>query len=314
MKKILITGANGFVGKALCQRLISRNIDFRGATRTPSRGDNRYISVGDLDASNDWRVALEGCDAVVHLANRAHIMHEVASDPLGEFRRVNVQGTLNLARQAIATGVRRFVFVSSIKVNGEVTHSIPFRASDRPAPSDAYGITKLEAEEALRSLCSQSTMQLVIVRPPLVYGPGVKANFLRLIQAVDRGIPLPLGAIDNRRSMVAVGNLCDLLIRCVEHPDAAGRTFLVSDGQDLSTAELVRMIASALGKKPRLFAVPTDLLRLAARLTGKQAAADRVLGSLQIDMRDTCQTVDWMPPDTPFETIKQTVNAIRQAT
>lgn len=314
MKRVLITGANGFVGQALCQQLTLRCIGFRGTTRASVSRDSRYVSVGELDGNNDWGAALDGCYAAVHLANRAHIMHETAADPLREFRRVNVEGTVNLARQAIAMGVRRFIFVSSIKVNGEITLSTPFRASDSPAPSDPYGITKLEAEEALRSLCAGSTMELVIVRPPLVYGPGVKANFLRLVQAVERGIPLPFGAINNRRSMVAIGNLCDLLIRCLEHPGAAGKTFLVSDGQDMSTAELVRMIAAALGKRPRLLSVPKSLLHFSARLLGKGAAADRVLSSLQIDMQDTCRLIDWAPPETPFETIKQTISAIHTAT
>lgn len=313
MKKILITGANGFVGKALCQQLEARHIDFRGTTRAQTSADGRYVSAGELHGNTDWQAALDGCDAVVHLANRAHVMHETAANPLREFRRINVEGTINLARQAMAIGVRRFVFVSSIKVNGEITRTAPFKATDTPAPTDPYGVSKLEAERALQSLCAGSTMELVIVRPPLVYGPGVKANFLRLIQAVDRGIPLPFGAIDNRRSMIALGNLCDMLIRCVEHPRAAGKIFLVSDGVDLSTADLVRMIAAALGRKPHLVAVPAGLLRLAAALLGKSASADRVLGSLQVDMHDTRQTIDWTPPETPLEAIKQTVSSIYHA-
>jgi len=291
--RILVTGANGFVGAGLCRRLIAESIPFRAAVRRQARPTDH--EVGDIDAKTDWSAALAGCDAVVHLAARVHVMDERAADPLAAFRATNVAATENLARQAARHGVRRFVFASSIKVNGEATSQAPFTALDVPAPQDAYGLSKLEAEQALARVAEETGLEVVIVRPPLVYGPGVRANFLRLMQLVERGIPLPLGAIHNRRSMVALDNLVDLLLTCMHHPAAAGRTFLVSDGQDVSTPELIRMLAAAMGKPARLPSVPPGLLMAGAAMLGKSAAADRVLGSLQVDIEATRSVLGWQP-------------------
>ncbi len=303
---VLVTGASGFVGSALCRALRARGTEVVETVRQgPGAGQ---AMVGELGADTDWRAALAGCNSVVHLAARVHVMADSNSDPLQAYRSVNVDGSVQLARQAAAAGVRRFVFVSSVKVNGEATTLRPFRADDAPAPVDPYGQSKCEAEAALRALAAETGMELVIVRPPLVYGPGVKANFLNLIRLVRRGLPLPLGSVANRRSMVALDNLVALLMVCTTHPNAPGQTFMVSDGQDLSIAELIRMIASALGVAPRLLPVPPLLLMGGARLFGQGAMADRLMGSLQVDMDQTRSTLQWSPVVAPQAAINQTVD------
>jgi UDP-glucose 4-epimerase len=260
------------------------------------------VQVGDLDAQTDWSAALAGVNAVVHTAARVHVMQEVAADPLAEFRRVNVQGTLNLARQAAQAGVRRLVFISSVKVNGEATLAgHPFTAQDMPAPLDAYGISKHEAEEGLRNIALSAAMDVAIIRPPLVYGPGVKANFAALMRAVQRGWPLPLGSIHNQRSLVGLDNLIDLIAVCLVHPNAANQTFVVSDGHDLSTAELVQNLARAAGVSARLWPVPVWMLRAGAALLGRSAAVQRLCGNLQVDISRTQTLLDWTPP-VPAET------------
>lgn len=281
-----------------------------GSVRTSRNGDGheKWFSVGELNASADWSGLLEGVDAVVHTAARVHVLNEVAADPLAAFRRVNVEGTTQLARQAVAAGVKRFVFVSSIKVNGESTslgHS--FRADDNPLPSDPYGISKLEAEGALREISADSGMELVIVRPPLVYGPGVKANFAAMMKWLGRGVPMPLGAIENRRSLVALDNLVDLLVRCVQHPAAGGQIFLVSDGEDVSTTQLLREMGSALGCKARLIPLPAAWLEWGASLIGKREVARRLCGSLQVDIEKTRTMLQWQPPISLAEGLKRTV-------
>lgn len=253
--------------------------------------------VGDLEATTDWRTALDGVDSVVHLAARVHVMQDTASDPLAEFRRVNVAGTLNLARQAALAGVRRLVFVSSVKVNGEGTMpGRPYTADDVPAPLDAYGVSKHEAEVGLREIAKATGLEITIIRPVLVYGPGVGANFLAMMRWLYRGVPLPLGAIHNRRSLIAVDNLADLILTCLDHPGAANQVFLASDGEDVSTTELLRRTAQALGKPERLLPVPVPLLNLAARLLGKQDFAQRLCGSLQVDIGKTRAMLEWTPP------------------
>ena len=303
--RILVTGANGFVGTGLCRRLDVEPIPFRAVVRRQRWPADHEI--GEINAQTDWSEALVGCEVVVHLAARVHVMDDQAADPLVAFREVNVRATINLARQAVQHGVRRFVFVSSIKVNGEVTQQVPFRASDVPAPQDAYGQSKLEAELALQEISRETGLEVVIVRPPLVYGPGVGANFLRLMQLVRKGIPLPLGAIRNLRSLVALDNLVDLLIVCTKHPAAAGRTFLVSDGHDVSTPDLVRLLAAAMKQPARLVPVSTGLLSMGAALLGKSAAADRLLGSLQVDIEETRSVLGWGPVVSTEDTIGATV-------
>ena len=252
---------------------------------------------GDLTATTNWSAALERVSAVLHCAARVHVMTDASANPLDEFRRVNVQGTLSLARQAAAAGVRRFVFISSIKVNGESTQAgQPFTADDTSAPQDAYGISKMEAEQGLRELSAQTGMEVVIIRPPLVYGPGVKANFAAMMRWLQRGVPLPLGAIHNQRSLVALDNLVDLIVTCITHPAAANQTFLVSDGEDVSTTELLRRMGQAMGKPARLLPVPASWLKLAATLVGKREVAQRLCGSLQVDIEKTRQLLGWSPP------------------
>ena len=296
---LVVTGANGFVGRALCAEAVAHGSAVRGITRSaydlPAGVEN--LVVGGLDDSTDWRNGLVGCEVIVHLAARVHVMQDVAADPLVEFRRVNVQGTLNLARQAAAAGVRRFVFVSSIKVNGEASQpGHPFTADDVPAPLDDYGVSKMEAERGLREIAGQIGMEVVIIRPPLVYGPEVKANFAAMMRWLRRGVPLPLGAIHNQRSLVALDNLVDLIVTCLTHPAAANQTFLVSDGEDVSTTELLRRMGQAMGRPARLIPVPASWLKLAATLVGKQDVAQRLCGSLQVDIEKTRRLLGWTPP------------------
>jgi nucleoside-diphosphate-sugar epimerase len=308
---ILITGASGFVGEALCSYLTKHTISFRQATRTTKRDS---IQIGDLSAQTNWSAALQGCKAVIHLAARVHVMDDAINDPLDEYRKINVEATLNLAKQAKAYGLKRFVYVSSVKVNGEETKSgYPFTVKDAPAPQDAYGQSKLEAEFALKDFSSASGLELVIVRPPLVYGPGVKANYLRLLQLVSRGIPLPFGSINNLRSMVAVGNLTDLLYLCATHQDAPGNIFFVSDGHDLSTADLIRIMATALGVRPRLLNVPPSLLAGCASVIGKGSQMQRLTSSLQVDISDTCKILKWQPPVDQLTATLEAVKYMRSA-
>lgn len=290
---LLVTGATGFVGAAICATARERRIAVRGTSRHTTD-----VVVADMGPDTDWSHALANCRAVVHAAARVHVMTEGTEDPLARFRHINVAGSLNLAAQAAAAGVRRFVFVSSIKVNGESTmEHRPYTASDSPAPQDPYGVSKAEAEHGLRQIALSTGMEVVIVRPPLVYGPGVKANFASLMRALQRGLPLPLGAVThNRRSLVALDNLVDLLLTCVDHPAAAHQTFLASDGEDLSTAELLRRMGLAMGRPARLLPVPPALLKLGAMAIGKADMAQRLLGSLQVDITHTRKTLDWTPP------------------
>ena len=314
---ILVTGATGFVGGALVRRLTAGRA-FNGVVAAVRRKAAAWpegvlqVQVGDLLPTTDWGAALQGIDAVVHCAARVHVMQDDASDPLQAYREVNVSGTLNLARQAAQAGVRRFVFVSSIKVNGEATHpGEPFTADEAPAPLDPYGVSKLEAEQGLRTIELQTGMEVVIVRPPLVYGPGVKANFAAMIRWVARGIPLPLGATHNARSMVALDNLVDLLITCVKHPAAAGQTFLVSDGEDVSTTELLRRTAQAMGRKVILLPVPTFVLEWGAALFDKRAVVQRLCGSLQVDIAKTRHLLGWTPPVSVDEGLRRAAQGFR---
>lgn len=296
---VLVTGASGFVGTALCRHLQQRGTVVRRALRSaPAAGATQdWIATGELSGEQDWSDALAGCTEVVHLAARVHVMSDTAAEPLAEFRRVNVDGTLNLARQAARSGVRRFVFVSSIKVNGEATApGRPFREDQPAAPLDAYGVSKHEAEQGLRALGQETGMEIVIVRPPLVYGPGVRANFRALARAVQKGLPLPLAMVDNRRSLVGLDNLVDFLSLCLRHPAAAGQTFLVSDGEDLSTAQLVRRMASALGRRALLLPVPPAMLVGLAALAGKREMARRLCDNLQVDIGKARGLLGWTPP------------------
>jgi nucleoside-diphosphate-sugar epimerase len=307
--RVLVTGANGFVGTQLCKELDSHGISYKAAVRRTSSNLNQgnCIAVGNIDGQTSWAAALTDVQVVIHLAARVHVMNESAGDPFAEFRAVNVGASLNLARQAVEAGVRRFIFMSSVKVNGEETFDLPFTSFDVPAPLDFYGQSKLEAELALRALAAETGLELVIIRPPLVYGPNVRANFRKLMQFVQLGVPLPLGGVNNRRSMVALDNLVDLVITCVSHPAAANQVFLVSDDDDVSLPRLLQLIAFAMRRKIWLLPAPMKVLRVFARLLGKSAVVERLLGSLQVDITHTKQTLSWKPVVDVEASIKKTV-------
>lgn len=310
--KILVTGATGFVGRALLKQLLVRKsylLTVALRSDKPFSSCNTHV-VEELDKHTDWSTALTNQQVVIHAAARAHIMNDEVGDPLQEYRRVNVDGTLNLARQAAAAGVNRFIFISSIKVNGEQTLlSQPFTPDDTPAPEDAYGISKWEAEQGLQKLASEAGMEVVIIRAPLVYGPGVKGNFASMIKLVTKGLPLPLGAIRNQRSLVAVDNLVDLIVTCIDRPAAANQVFLAGDGQDLSTTELLQGVAKAIGKPSRLIPVPASSLMLAATLLGKKAMAQRLLGSLQVDISKARHLLGWKPPISVEEGLRRCIQS-----
>ena len=292
--KVLVTGANGFIGEALCASLVNSGYALVPAVRR-NCGLPHEVVVGNLNASNDWHLALAGCDAVVHLAARVHVMDDSSQDPLSMYRETNTEATLNLARQSIQTGVKRYIFISTIKVNGE-GRDTAYRETDVPAPADAYAISKWEAEQGLRRIAEETGLEVVILRPPLVYGPGVKANFLRLMQAVQKGWPFPLGAIRNRRSLLYLGNFVDAIRLCVEHPAAAGQTFLLDDGKPVSTPELIRALAHAMGRPARLLVVPVWMLEFLGALVGKRAAVARLSGSLFVDSSLIRSRLGWVPP------------------
>lgn len=302
---VLVTGANGFVGRPLISKVSSASkFSVYGAVRS-GRQEGNFV-VGNLDGASVWKQALNGKNVVIHTAARAHIMKDEVSDPLAEYRKVNVEGTLNLARQAAMAGVKRFVFISSIKVNGEQTPlNQPFSSEDSPAPEDAYGISKMEAEQGLQALALETGMEVVIIRPPLVYGPGVKGNFASMMKLVEKGLPLPLGAIHNKRSLVALHNLVDLIATCIDHPTAANQVFLAGDGEDISTTQLLRGVGKAMGKPARLIPVPSSLLMLGSSLLGKKAVAQRLLGSLQVDISKAQNLLGWQPPLTVEQGLKR---------
>ena len=307
--KLLVTGANGFVGFALCNDALGRGFEVKCSTRSETEfpfGAGKVV-VGSIDGETDWRAALSGGEAVVHLAARVHVMRDTSVDPLAAFRAVNTEGALNLARQAADAGVKRFIFVSSIKVNGE-GRDTPYTEFDLPAPQDAYAFSKWEAEQGLREIELATGMEVVILRPPLVYGPGVGANFLRLMRSVERGLPLPFGRVDNRRSLLYLGNFTDAIRVCLDHPAAAGQTFLLSDGEDVSSADLIRRLALAMHRPARLLPLPPSWLRAAGALLGRGAEVDRLLGSLCVDSSKIQRELGWRPPFSMDEGLSQTAD------
>lgn len=311
---VVVTGANGFVGRAVVERLVADGYAVTAAVRrpVPMPAGVRTVIVGDLGAA-DWRAALDGCAAVVHCAARVHVMRDAAADAMAAYRLTNVEGTRALATQAAAAGARRFIFLSSIKVNGEATRpGTPFRADDAPQPVDPYGVSKLEAERALEALAARGALDLTVIRPPLVYGPGVKANFLAMARWLAKGVPLPFGRLtENRRSLVALGNLVDLIACCLARDAAVGQVLLVSDGEDLSTTELLRRTARALGVRPRLLPLPTTAMAVAARVLGRRDLWQRLGGSLQVDIAATCTRLGWRPPVSVDDGLRAAVAGLR---
>lgn len=298
---VLVTGANGFVGRALCQHLLSKGNIVCGTSRSPNilPSGVRGFVVPNLDSDTNWTEPLEECNTVIHLAARVHLTSDRVKKPIAEFRRVNTSGTINLARQAADMGIKRFIFVSSIGVNGAQTFGVPFRADDIPAPHSDYAISKYEAERGLVELSLSTGMEIVILRPPLVYGKNAPGNFGALVRLVRSGIPLPLGAIANRRSLVVLDNLIDLLTICITHPKAANQIFLVSDGEDLSTTELLKKIGLAVGKPAWLIPVSAVALQKGATLFRKEKLAQSLLGDLQVDISKTCELLNWKPLISP---------------
>ena len=295
--KILVTGASGFVGQHLVRSLKQQGVCVVGVGRKPITSDaDMFFLVPDFANINAWAEPLVGCTAVVHLAARVHVMQDKTVNPLAEFRKVNVDATLNLAKNAAQAGVKRFVFISSIKVNGEHTEiAKPFTEEAVVNPQDAYAVSKNEAEQCLLQIAQQTGMEVVIIRPPLIYGEGVKANFASMMRAVKYGLPLPLGNIQNKRSLVYVGNLVSLIAKCIEHPKAANQVFLVSDGCDVSTTELLKACAKALGIEARLFSVPLKLIDTAAAVLAKRGIIQRLYGNLQVDISKAQNLLDWQP-------------------
>lgn len=306
MALVAVSGANGFVGRAVCAALQSKGIALRPLSRRATPSAAAHV-VGDLAERPDLAAALAGADAVIHLAARVHVMRETAADPLVEFSRVNVAATEHLARSAVAAGVRRLVFVSTVKVNGEATVGAPFRESDPPRPQDPYAISKWEAEQALWRIAAETGLEVVVVRPPLVYGAGVGGNFLRLLRWVKRGVPLPLASVRNRRSLIYVGNLADALVTCADRPEAAGKTYLVSDDQVLSMPELIRYLARSMGQKPRLWPCPPAALHLGGHWLGKGAEVERLIGSLEVDSGAIRRDLLWKPPFSARQGLEETV-------
>lgn len=313
-----VTGASGFVGSAVCAALQARGHSVRPLLRraVDSRAGAPHAAavVGDIGPTTDWRHGLQGLDVVVHCAAHVHQMGEGADRAAASYQRVNTEGTLHLARCAMQAGVRRLVFISTVKVLGEHTRvGHPFRHDSVPHPLDPYGESKWAAEQGLQRMAAETGLQVVVIRPPLVYGAGVGANFAALIRLVQSGWPLPLRSVDNRRSMVGLRNLVDLICHCTVEPAAAGQTLLVSDGEDLSTPGLVRRLALAMGLQPRLWPVPVALLRLAGQMTGHSAQIERLTGSLQVDISRTCELLQWHPPHTVDEELAQAVSATGNA-
>ena len=316
---VLVTGASGFVGWHLCRTLLERGVNVRAGVRSLEKASRWLLPqcelacIQHIDGDTQWSEVLRGVDAVVHLAARVHVMQDKSADPLAEFRAVNTEGTRRLAQMAAEAGVAKFIYVSTIKVNGESTSKgHPFTINDAPHPHDPYAKSKWEAEQALHSIAGSSDLETIVLRPPLIYGPGVGANFLTLMRLVDRGLPLPLGAVDNRRSLLYVGNLVDAVIACLESSQAKGQTFLLADGEAVSAPALIRSMATHLGRTARLPPVPVPLLRWAGNLFGKRGVIERLVGSLEADAQPVRSILGWAPRYSMDQAMGATVAWYRQ--
>lgn len=306
---LLVTGANGFIGYKLCEKLLNIGWHVRGTVRPSTYRNNLpfdvdVVPIEEIGPLTDWSKVMSGVDTVVHLAARVHLINDIAADVSDAYGSVNVAGTERLARMAAACGIRRFIYLSTVKVNGE-GRSSPYTEKDNPKPIDPYGISKWESEKRLHKIINHTELEVVILRPPMVYGPGVKANFLRLLNVVERGIPLPLAKVNNHKSLIYLENLLDAIVTCINHPRAAGQTFLVSDDRDLSTPALIRLMAQAMGRKVRLFSFPPDMLKIIGKITGRSAEIDRLLGSLCVDSSKIRGMLGWKPPYTSEEGIRE---------
>jgi len=314
MTRVLVTGASGFVGRCLCARLTESGFDVIAAVRHPLADlHEEQVVVGALAPTTSWGAALAGVDVVIHLAARVHVMSETSIDPYEAFRQVNVASTEALALSAAAHGIKRFIFLSSIKVNGEKTVDAPFGEQDAPNPQDPYAVSKWEAEQVLQRISSETGMEIVVLRPPLIYGPNVRANFLRLMRWVANGIPLPLASVHNLRSMLYLGNLVDAITTCIENPAVAGKTYLLSDGEDVSTSSLIRLMAESMSKPARLWPLSSRGLLLLGRLCGKSAEVERLVGSLQVDSTRFGRDTGWTPPFALQQGVAETVSWYRGA-
>ena len=301
MSKLLVTGASGFIGNALCKKLLSENNEIvapcRSSEKLPKHELLDFKPISGLENVADWSTMLADVEVVVHLASRVHVMKDSSDDALSDYRKINVVATVDLAKQAAKAGVKRFVYISSIKVNGEQSlPGKPFNADDQPAPTDPYAISKYEAEEELKRIAASTGLELVIIRPPLVYGPGVKANFLIMMEKIERGSILPFGAIKNLRSLVALDNLVDFIVVCIKHKNAANETFLISDDEDLSTSDLLKRLASAMNVNARVWSVPEWIIKFGAGMLGQSAVASRLCGFLQADITKNRELLGWTPP------------------
>lgn len=311
--KVLVTGASGFVGQSVVKALKLADVYVVAVGRHLSASEaEETVSIPDYCAEDVWQAPLSGCDIVIHLAARVHVMHDVAENPLAAFLAVNLNGTVNLAYAAAKANVKRFVYVSSIKVNGEFTEKQPFSEDDASNPQDPYAVSKWQAEQALRLIEQETGMEVVILRPPLIYGAGVKANFASLLKLVDKALPLPLASINNKRSLIYLGNFVDAVVTCAKHPNAAGQTFLVSDGEGVSMAELVEKIAFSLNKPSYVFPFPVAIMRFFAKLVNKTTSLDRLSQSLVVDSTKIYKTLSWQPPFTMEEGLKITADGYRQ--
>ena len=308
-----MTGAAGFVGCSVVEQLLNGHYGVRGCSRQKNvriPNNAEFYTTDDMSESTDWHQALQNVDVVIHAAARVHVMKDSSTDPLAKFRNVNTAGTLNLARQAADASIKRFIFISSVKVNGEMTSDErPFTPDDKYIPSDPYGLSKYEAEQGLLSLAKETGMEVVIIRPPLVYGPDVKANFASMMLWVKKGIPLPFGAVNNQRSLIALGNLVSFIIHCIDHPKAANEIFLISDGEDVSTTELLKKVAKAFQVHSWLIPIPVSWMKLAAKIVGKGDVADRLFSSLQVDSSKARDLLGWQPVITMDEQLKKTADA-----
>jgi len=310
--KVLLTGGSGFLGKTVSAAIATTRFDVIATGRDSAKQNSpNYLYVENIDSDSQFNLQNHPIDIVIHCAARVHVMNDCSANPLEAFREVNTYGTLNLAQQAADAGVKRFIFISSIKVNGESSElGRPFKPDDSFIPTDPYGLSKYEAEVGLRKIAGETGMEVIIIRPPLVYGPGVKANFASMMKWVNKGVPLPLGGIqENKRSLVALDNLVDLIITCIDHPKAANQTFLVSDNEDVSTTLLLQKMAFALGVPSRLLPIPAAWFKFASQLIGKPAISQRLCGSLQVDISKTMTLLGWTPPYTSAQSMKKTADA-----